>query len=85
MPMVLRFGTDGIRARADTVLTESVVRALGRAAAAHLGADEVAIGHDTRASGPALARALAEGFVAGGTRSPAPSCRPRTTRGPTTG
>ena len=68
MPMALRFGTDGVRARADTVLTESVVRALGRAAAAHLGADEVAIGHDTRASGPALARALAEGFVAGGTR-----------------
>ncbi len=64
--MALRFGTDGVRARADTVLTESVVRALGRAAAGQLGADVVVIGHDTRASGEALARALAEGFLEGG-------------------
>ncbi|MBC8364581.1 MAG: phosphoglucosamine mutase [Actinobacteria bacterium] len=64
--MSLRFGTDGVRARADTVLTESVVRALGRAAAGHLGSHEVAIGHDTRASGEALARSLAEGFLEGG-------------------
>ena len=64
--MALRFGTDGVRARADTVLTESVVRALGRAAAGQLGADIVVIGHDTRASGEALSRALAEGFLEGG-------------------
>lgn len=64
--MALRFGTDGVRARADTVLTESVVRALGRAAAGQLGADVVVIGHDTRASGEALSRALAEGFLEGG-------------------
>ncbi len=64
--MALHFGTDGVRARADTVLTESVVRALGRAAAGHLGADEVAIGHDTRASGEALALWLADGFIDGG-------------------
>ena len=64
--MALRFGTDGVRARADTVLTEAVVRALGRAAAGQLGADVVVIGHDTRASGEALSRALAEGFLEGG-------------------
>ena len=64
--MALRFGTDGVRARADTVLTESVVRALGRAAAGHLGADRVVIGHDPRESGEALSRALAEGFLEGG-------------------
>ncbi|MDG2906795.1 MAG: hypothetical protein P6D49_00675 [Acidimicrobiales bacterium] len=64
--MALRFGTDGVRARADTVFTESVVRALGHAAAGHLGADIIVIGHDTRASGEALSRALAEGFLEGG-------------------
>ena len=63
---LLRFGTDGVRARADTVLDEAAVRALGRAAAAHLGAGRVVIGRDTRESGPSLARAMAEGLVAGG-------------------
>ena len=62
----LRFGTDGVRARAGTMLDEVAVRALGRAAAAHLGADRVVIGRDTRESGPSLARALAEGLIAGG-------------------
>ena len=64
--MALRVGTDGVRARADTVLTEAGGRALGRAAAGQLGADVVVIGHDTRASGEALSRALAEGFLEGG-------------------
>jgi len=62
----LRFGTDGVRGRADTQLTEPVVRALGRAAGEHLGADRVVIGRDTRVSGPALERALAEGFLEAG-------------------
>ncbi len=62
----LRFGTDGVRARAGTVLDEPTVRALGRAAAAHLGSATVVVGRDTRESGPDLARALAEGLVAGG-------------------
>ena len=62
----LRFGTDGVRARAGSVLDEPTVRALGYAAAAHLGADRVVIGRDTRESGPGLARALAEGLTAGG-------------------
>ena len=48
------------------MLDEVAVRALGRATASHLGADRVVIGRDTRESGPSLARALAEGLVAGG-------------------
>jgi len=45
---------------------DSVVRALGRAAADLLGSDRVFVGLDTRESGPGLSRALAEGFAAGG-------------------
>ncbi|MDE0927966.1 MAG: phosphoglucosamine mutase [Acidimicrobiales bacterium] len=63
---VLHFGTDGVRGRADTELTVPTVRALGRAAAEHLEAQQVFIGCDTRVSSPALAQALAEGFAAGG-------------------
>ena len=62
----LRFGTDGIRGRAGTRIVDSVVRALGRAAADLLGSDRVFVGLDTRESGPGLSRALAEGFAAGG-------------------
>ena len=62
----LQFGTDGVRGRVGVSLDESAVRALGLAAATHLGATKVVIGRDTRESGPALARALAEGLVAGG-------------------
>ncbi len=65
----LRFGTDGVRALAGTVLDEPSVRALGRAAAAHLGSRSVLIGRDTRESGPGLARALAEGLIDGGLES----------------
>jgi len=65
----LRFGTDGVRALAGTVLDEPSVRALGRAAAAHLGSHSVLIGRDTRESGPSLARALAEGLLDGGVES----------------
>ena len=64
--MGLRFGTDGVRARAGTRLDEPVVRALGAAAAGFLGADRVFVGRDTRESGPGLSRALAEGLSAGG-------------------
>ena len=65
-PAGLRFGTDGVRARAGTRLDEPVVRALGAAAAGFLGADRVFVGRDTRESGPGLSRALAEGLSAGG-------------------
>ena len=64
--MDLRFGTDGVRARAGTELDEAAVCALGLASAGLLGSDRVAIGRDTRESGPGLVRALAEGFSEGG-------------------
>ncbi len=65
-PAGLRFGTDGVRARAGTRLDEPSVRALGLAAAPLLGADRVVIGRDTRESGPGLSLALAEGLSEGG-------------------
>jgi len=66
VPTGLRFGTDGVRARAGNRLDEPSVRALGLAAAPLLGADRVVIGRDTRASGPGLLLALAEGLSEGG-------------------
>ena len=59
--MALRFGTDGVRAEALTQLTVEFARALGAAAAQTLGGEAIVIGRDTRESGPALARAFAEG------------------------
>ena len=67
--MSLRFGTDGIRADARDVLTPSVVAALGRAGAEVLGPDGLAVGRDTRASGPSLAAALHAGVRAAGGES----------------
>lgn len=60
------FGTDGIRAVANTELTPEVALALGRAAAGVLGAETVAIGRDPRRSGPMLEAALAAGFASSG-------------------
>jgi len=62
----LRFGTDGIRADARDVLTTSVVAALGRAGSEVLGPHGLAVGRDTRASGPSLAAALHAGVLAAG-------------------
>jgi phosphoglucosamine mutase len=64
--MTLRFGTDGVRAEAFTVLTTDYVAALGRAAAQVLGGGEWLIGRDTRESGPALEAAVAAGLAAAG-------------------
>ena len=52
--MSLKFGTDGVRAEAFTVLTTHYVAALGSAAAQVLGGGQWLIGRDTRESGPAL-------------------------------
>ncbi len=60
--MALRFGTDGVRAEALTVLTPQYVRALGAAAAKVLDGDAFLVGRDSRESGPELQRALAQGF-----------------------
>ncbi|MCC5952925.1 MAG: phosphoglucosamine mutase [Acidimicrobiia bacterium] len=56
------FGTDGVRGPAD-VFTDEFVVALGRAAARVLEGVDVVIGRDTRASGSAIADALAKGFA----------------------
>ena len=53
---MLRFGTDGVRGDAESTLTSSSVRALGRAIARALGAGPVLVGRDTRASGPRIDR-----------------------------
>lgn len=64
------FGTDGVRGAYGSTLTDDLARALGFAAATVLGGEathpRILIGRDTRASGPALERALAGGVAAAG-------------------
>ena len=62
----LTFGTDGVRGRAGSELTEEMVKTLGLSAASYLGSDQVIIGRDTRESSPSFEKALAQGFKAGG-------------------
>ena len=62
----LTFGTDGVRGRAGSELTEEMVKTLGLSAASHLGSNQVVIGRDTRESSPSFEKALAQGFKAGG-------------------
>ena len=64
--MSLKFGTDGVRAEAFTVLTTQYVAALANAAAQVLGGGSWLIGRDTRESGPALEAAVAAGLAAAG-------------------
>lgn len=64
--MSLRFGTDGVRGDARTVMTTAAVGALSRAGAEVLGHERFAVGRDTRASGPALAGAVHAGVAASG-------------------
>ena len=66
--MSLKFGTDGVRAEALTVLTTQYVSALGSAAAQVLGGGEWLVGRDTRESGPVLEAAVAAGLAAAGAR-----------------
>jgi phosphoglucosamine mutase len=68
----LEFGTDGVRGRANSVLTPEAVLALGRAAARVLGAPtgpepaRFVVGRDTRRSGPLLEAALVAGLTSEG-------------------
>ena len=64
--MSLAFGTDGVRGDARRELTPEFVEALGLAAAGVLGAEQFAVGRDTRVSGPALADALRRGVQRAG-------------------
>jgi phosphoglucosamine mutase len=66
--VTISFGTDGLRGDAEAQLPDPVVRAVGRAAARVLGAQRFVVGRDTRASGPRIEAALAEGLAAEGVR-----------------
>lgn len=66
--MALRFGTDGVRAEAFTVLTTDYVRALGAAASQVLAVNAFVVGMDTRESGPELLRAFAQGCLSNDVR-----------------
>jgi phosphoglucosamine mutase len=72
--MARLFGTDGVRGEYGKNLTDALARALGHAAATVLGENaskpRILIGRDTRASGPALERALASGIAAAGGEAP---------------
>ncbi len=61
-----RFGTDGIRGRADTEITPALARALGQAAGEVLGVTSAVIGGDTRESTPQLEVALRDGLWSSG-------------------
>jgi phosphoglucosamine mutase len=60
------FGTDGVRGIVGEELTADLVERLGRAAALWSGGGRVFIGRDTRASGPMLEGAFAEGVASAG-------------------
>jgi phosphoglucosamine mutase len=60
------FGTDGVRGIVGETLTTELVERLGRAAALWSGRGRVFIGRDTRASGPMLEDAFAEGVASVG-------------------
>jgi phosphoglucosamine mutase len=60
------FGTDGVRGVVGEDLTPDLVRRLGKAAALWSEGGRVFVGRDTRASGPELEDAFAQGVVAAG-------------------
>lgn len=62
----MRFGTDGVRGRANVELTPELALALGRAAGRVLEAPLAVVGGDTRRSTPMLAAAVAAGLAAEG-------------------
>ena len=62
------FGTDGVRGIVGETITTELVERLGKAAASWCGRGRVFVGRDTRASGPELEEAFADGVAsAGGT------------------
>lgn len=64
------FGTDGIRARAGAYpLDPATMYAMGVALAHRVSGAPVLLGMDTRESGPEIARALAAGLGAGGSKA----------------
>ena len=66
--MTTLFGTDGVRGRANELLTPELTLRLARAAARQMAkpGGRAIIGRDTRLSGPMLEAALAAGFASSG-------------------
>ncbi len=62
----MRFGTDGVRGRANTELTASLALDLGRAAARVLGAELAVVGGDSRVSTSMLEAAFVAGLASEG-------------------
>ena len=62
----MRFGTDGVRGRANTELTAAFALNLGRAAARVIDAPLVVVGGDSRESTPMLEAALVAGLASEG-------------------
>lgn len=62
----MRFGTDGVRGRAHSELTEAMASDLGRAIARVFFAAPVIIGGDSRESTPAFIAAVSQGLINGG-------------------
>ena len=62
----MRFGTDGVRGRANTELTAAFALDLGRAAAQVLDASVAVVGGDSRISTPMLEAAFVAGLAAEG-------------------
>ena len=62
----MRFGTDGVRGRANTELTADFALDLGRASAEVLGASLAVVGGDSRRSTPMLEAAFVAGLAASG-------------------
>ncbi len=62
----MRFGTDGVRGRAHSELTEAMASDLGRAIARVFFGTPVVIGGDSRESTPAFITAVSQGLINGG-------------------
>jgi phosphoglucosamine mutase len=62
----VKFGTDGLRGRANVELTPELALALGRAGARVIGGGRWAVGRDPRLSGPMLEAAFAAGLASEG-------------------
>jgi len=60
------FGTDGVRGVVGETLTAELVEQLGKAAALWCGRGRIFVGRDTRASGPELEDAFADGVASAG-------------------
>ena len=62
----MRFGTDGVRGRAHSELTEAMASDLGRAIARVFFGTPVVIGGDSRESTPAFIEAVSQGLIESG-------------------